>query len=281
MAKPEYLNPEFMKWPIKPEDFDFWPTRMDEGRPYELWSHAEALLERGQVREYRADAMANLKRAIFLRIRDLNSLYRFRDVPVIGRARHLMDILARLSLIRPVLLRNIVELRNQIEHEDSVPPDEVRCREWVEFTWYFLRSTDPLLGGGCRAIEFYQPAEGRSRSLWVVVTNGPGGYLSPLIHGWVSPSMLSDSNERGWLSLEITERRGEYDWSESPLGELAHIQKPNRSNEILFIQGRVLGSSEILADLAKRFFEARVRWPMFRPTPNPRLSADGCAAAEA
>jgi len=93
--------------------------------------------------------------------------------------------------------------------------------------------------------------------------------------------MLSDSNERGWLSLEITERRGEYDWSESPLGELAHIQKPNRSNEILFIQGRVLGSSEILADLAKRFFEARVRWPMFRPTPNPRLSADGCAAAEA
>jgi len=257
MSPFEYLNSEFLYWPIIGEDFDFWPVTDDESRPYELWSHAERLLDHSSRREYRADAIANLKRAVYLRISKLNVLYRFKQVPRLNPTQHTMEIMAEVGLIRPVLLRNIVDLRNQIEHEDRIPPDENRCKEWLEFVWYFLRSTDNLLSGGCKALEFRHNDD--QVPYWLVFSNGPGMYSSPLFHGWVSPEMLSEKPQKDWLNVEI---------AKVELEEELHLGSgmPGSKSRV-FIEGKVIGPRNVLVDLARKYFHARHKWNTYRPSP--------------
>ncbi|HET9227846.1 MAG TPA: hypothetical protein VFR31_14320, partial [Thermoanaerobaculia bacterium] len=141
MTTGEYLSPDFLTWPIKPEDFDLWNSGQSEDRSYALWSHSQSLLCDAPTREHRADSIANLKRAIYQRVTALNDLYGFKEIPGLQQSRQVLEVMAGLGLVRPILLRSIIDLRNQIEHEDQMPPDESRCKEWVEFVWYFLRST--------------------------------------------------------------------------------------------------------------------------------------------
>ena len=42
-----------------------------------------------------------------------------------------------------MLLKRLIDVRNLIEHEDGPPPNKEVCAELSEFTWYFLRATDP------------------------------------------------------------------------------------------------------------------------------------------
>ncbi|MDI6767615.1 MAG: hypothetical protein QME52_12410 [Bacteroidota bacterium] len=63
-------------------------------------------------------------------------------------------------------------IRNEIEHQDAAAPSKDRCEEFLEFTWYFLRSTDKLSTNVLNTFTF--EAEGDSDSpYWINVTTGP------------------------------------------------------------------------------------------------------------
>lgn len=190
----EYLSPEFLDWPQRPEDSDFWRTNAEfEARPHELWSHARALLEQAPSRESRADAISNLKRAISLRVSALNSLYGLKKLTHFRRTNSLTLTMADFGIIRPLLLGQILDLRNRIEHQDELPPSDQRCAEWLDVVWYFLKSTDLLLRGGCNAISFDLDERDQAHPVWLVVVNGPQNNWMPVFRGWLPPAMLTGS----------------------------------------------------------------------------------------
>jgi hypothetical protein len=268
----EYLDPVFLSWPAVPESMDSWAVGEVEGRPYELWRHAENLLEGTPSREFRVDAIANLKRAISSRISMLSSLYLLREVPAAKKNRPLLEILSNFGIVRPTLLRHIMDLRNQIEHEDMLPPEEERCREFVEFVWYFLRSTESLLYGGCRGISFEAAEDHHGHPSWIAVENGPARKWKPEFRGWISPAMLSVAPMLGWLEFEVKGRFTEAEsWIENfpnaPPELLEEIIA--RNSDILFVEGLVIGPEEALGELARRYFSARLAWPILPPLPKP------------
>jgi len=44
-----------------------------------------------------------------------------------------------------MLLTELMKVRNDIEHNDSPPPELQTCQMYIDVVWYFLKSTDQLL----------------------------------------------------------------------------------------------------------------------------------------
>jgi hypothetical protein len=62
-------------------------------------------------------------------------------------------------MIKPTILKDLIEIRNRVVHEQKYPltKDKKRISELVDITWYFLRSTDSLLGRIFSGLIFYPP----------------------------------------------------------------------------------------------------------------------------
>jgi hypothetical protein len=120
------------------------PIGKDTRRPYEYLSHAQGLLAKTPSALQRADALANAKRALNQRLQLLDARYRISSLPLPVREKGLLQRLEALGVLRPLILRRLLDIRNRIEHRDAAPPSARRCAELIDFVWYFLRSTDML-----------------------------------------------------------------------------------------------------------------------------------------
>jgi len=114
-------------------------------RAYVIWSHANDILKVSNTDLFCIDAVSTLKRAIDHRIKLLFEIYRFKDIPIKEKPSGHYEILHHFGIIRSRMVKKLIEIRNKIEHEAAFPPDEEACRDYVELTWYFLRSTDFLV----------------------------------------------------------------------------------------------------------------------------------------
>ncbi|SCE83321.1 hypothetical protein GA0074695_1470 [Micromonospora viridifaciens] len=114
-------------------------------RAYSIWNHASGKLDTPCTEFDRVDVVTTLKRAVTQRVSALKRSYGFHLIPLADKPKRDLDMLYRLGLIRPIMLRNLIEIRNTLEHEDAAPPDDDACVALSEFVWYFLKSTDPLL----------------------------------------------------------------------------------------------------------------------------------------
>lgn len=90
--------------------------------------------------------MQKLWNAIDLRLQHLRNIYGLRRLAKqaqwpAGDGEGLKT-LERLGLVRPLILRELKEVRDAVEHEDAAHPDVDACRNYVDLVWYFLRSTD-------------------------------------------------------------------------------------------------------------------------------------------
>lgn len=111
--------------------------------PYSYYRHAERVLELVD-RHFLIDAISNLKRAVDHRIKHITSTYRIKKTPVYRSTQSVLEALAALEVVKPLMLAQLTDIRNTVEHHYADPPTLPRCRELAEFTWYFLRSTDTL-----------------------------------------------------------------------------------------------------------------------------------------
>lgn len=151
-----WVPARFLGW-----DYDTYGTdELDPAgleRAYSIWGHANDKLN-GDCTEFdRIDVVTTLKRSVTQRVSALKKAYGFNLLPLAGKPKRDLDILHRLGLIRPLMLRSLIEIRNALEHEDVTPPDHKDCLALTEFVWYFLKSTDPLLR--CRLSEVEYAAE--------------------------------------------------------------------------------------------------------------------------
>jgi hypothetical protein len=126
---------------------DGWSTKASENlmRPYTHWEHAQKLSNSETNPFVRIDIITTLKRSVDIRIRNLNDIYQFRNILFLKKTKSIIELLSQLEIIRPMMISKLNRIRNTIEHQDKAPPSHDECMELVDFTWYFLRSTDILI----------------------------------------------------------------------------------------------------------------------------------------
>lgn len=131
------------------------------GRAHNIWRHASSLIYPGCSEFSRVDAITGLKRAVNQRIKTLARAYCFDGLPFANQ-RKTLEKFQFYGIIRPALLKEIFEIRNAIEHMDSAPPDVNQCSRYIDFVWYFLKSTDSLLEMKKEDVIFWADTEHRS-----------------------------------------------------------------------------------------------------------------------
>jgi Protein of unknown function (Hypoth_ymh) len=123
-------------------------------RPYEIYQHACDRLTNDASALDRVDAITTLKRAVTQRARVLTEAYGLDALPLRDKPRDHLKLLAYLGIVRPLMLRRLIDIRNFVEHEDRSPPDIDDCLAFADFVWYFLRSTDLLVHRRIAEIEY-------------------------------------------------------------------------------------------------------------------------------
>lgn len=218
-------------------------------RAYEIWSHAESLLQGDPSEFQRTDALTTLKRAIDRRVQQLNTLHDFKSIPIASKPTGSLELLEYLGLIRPFMLQRLIEIRNAVEHRDTPPPTVEELRIFLDFAWYFLRSTDNNLRS---LIEEFNLEPEEFSPYGVEITLSSNTNWIPKIRASVEPSMLSIEQKDGWLLIYTikTETRQQV-LEKSPRGTELAGKNPD---DILF-DGEVRGPKEAILQLIRISFQ--------------------------
>lgn len=140
-----FLSPEIYQWPFDYDERSSGPDTSFLFRGHEIWRHAALHLEGSPTDLHRVDCISALRRAINHRLKSLSGVYNFDFLPTSHAKRQLLERMQELGLVRPVMLKELLEVRNLIEHQDADPPELEACHRFVDIVWYFLKSTDELV----------------------------------------------------------------------------------------------------------------------------------------
>src|SRR5215213_5775128 len=169
-----WLSSEILNWRISLGTLEE-HNRKFGTRSYEIWSHAEQLLSQPS-NEFRISGISTLWRAIDHRLRLVERIYSLKNIPVKDKPTDYLNLLEFLGIVRPLMLQKLKEIRNAVEHEDASPPDAESCQIFLEFTWYFLRSTDGMTQRLIThlMLESADSLSGEDSDYWLGIDNGPG-----------------------------------------------------------------------------------------------------------
>ena len=214
-------------------------------RPYQLLRHAEDKLTASSTELDLIDAITTLKRVAFHRKTSLETIYKLRQIPVSDLPNDPLERLAVFHLIRPMILRTLIDIRNSIEHSDGRAPSVDRCKEIAELIWYFLRSTDPLVGV-IRDLYLLRPMDSdEAEGYWIEVRTGPSDNWVIEVRGWLPDNFVNLACSEGWCLIEGSLTRA---------GEHLHPEDGKRPPKDAFIHGRVQGPRERLIQFYRQYF---------------------------
>ncbi|ELE6600844.1 TPA: hypothetical protein ACVO0O_004554 [Vibrio alginolyticus] len=191
----KYLTDEIHEWALGAHsrtngDYE------DIYRAYQLWKHAQELLISSDHELYRADCIANLKRAINHRLQAIERIYKISKLPLDISSKRVLDRYEYLGLIRPMVLNELIKVRNVIEHQDQTPPKKEMCIYYIDIVWYFLKSTDSLVDNIVESIEYLGDEDNA-----VIVDVKPGENWIFSAHLRVEKSSLSSEHKAQYLEL--------------------------------------------------------------------------------
>ncbi|MBI3222118.1 MAG: hypothetical protein HYZ46_03360 [Nitrosomonadales bacterium] len=219
--------------------------------PYRYWKHAENLLAHPDNEHFRIDCVGNLKRAIDHRLKRLTSLYRFKKIPDASKPSELLDVLGYFGIARPTMLREVSEVRNLLEHHYKSPPPHRRCQELVEFSWYFLRSTD-LLSTSVLNDFVLRPDDGESeKDDWIEVTYGPETDWKCTVRGWVPDSFVSSEVDLG-ITIRLEQLETAEEFSARAVAQELDIYARRRTG--VYFTGRISGKPEVFTTMTTLYF---------------------------
>ena len=249
-----WLSSEFLNW------YAFVENRLDSDdfgwkRAYEIWTHAEQVLDQHSDEFHLVDVVTTLKRAMTHRLQLLKNTYIFDAIPVRGTPQRTIEQLAFWGIVRPTMLVQLIHIRNAVEHQDATPPTQVRCKELLDFVWYFLRSTDRLAGSTPSRVEFVSESytEGIDNTYDLELAISPQNSWKLEFAGWINASALSESRQDGWLEIQLSRRetrdevRSHVVWDST-----AH---ENRKADDLRIEGTIIGPESKLRRIFDLYFE--------------------------
>lgn len=143
-SKSVWLKNEVFSWYVESQSSSK-TSYKDQTRAYGLWERANSLLVENADDFHRADSISNLKRCLNQRLKFIEYVYDLKQIALNKSPKGYLEYLETFGLVRPFMLKNLMLIRNDIEHNDAQPPNLERCKELVDIVWYFLKSTDSFL----------------------------------------------------------------------------------------------------------------------------------------
>jgi hypothetical protein len=236
-------------------------------RPNEMLEHAEKKLVGEPTRQDLVDCVSNLKRAIVHRRDALQKIYQFNKIQIVGIGTGNWQRLLTFDVIRPIMFNQLKKIRDVIEHQDGTPPNLDRCREYAEYVWYFLRSTDRLVTRVPDYIEANFSIKDRPAEYSVYTDIGPNKGWEISVRGWLPPSLVSNTENPEWLNLECQEiktaedqrKKGAVKTKSKKKGEVNISYISDASDDHLpddiYFSGVATGPAPIVAQIIKGYFD--------------------------
>jgi hypothetical protein len=226
-----YISTDFLNYYSYPEFVDYNDDN-NYKRPFEILKHAEDILSRDINNEYISDAIININRAITLRLKDIKRKFNFEGIPYL-RNKDLWSRLEELGLIRKHLINEINKLRNLIEHEDKGIPEINLCKLYLEFTWYFLKSTNLLCIRKLETINFEI-----DEYYWVDCKIDFDQKWETTIYGWFDFTRTSNEYKDGYLLVNANRIEKRIDLLDKVIDPSSDTGRGKADNDLI-IEGKV------------------------------------------
>lgn len=295
-----WLSPVILNWnrdPLYPK------TSSDEDlfKPYKLLQQAKKRIDEvddkdGANEETFAlgEAVSHLRGAIEHRQKQIIEKFNLQKLSIEGWPKGKdYDKLSELGIMRPALVKKLIDLRNSVIHEQKFPrnSDKHSIDELFEFTWYFMRSSDSFLGRVISGMVLYPPdfsdaafdeddfeyvkydgcffVEISPKHKWRVDI---GGYGIPI-------NLFSKTENKDWLELAVNDfddrdiygelgigmsmptRVGDSPPPEKITNDIRDEQRRKRidkyfssGTKITHFEGKLIGPSEIVKSIIKEYF---------------------------
>lgn len=181
-------------------------TSKDEvKRAVDIWEHARSCLERDNPSEFdRSDSIGWLKRALNQRLKLIEYIYSLKKFALPTSPKGYLEYLETLNIVRPFMLKALMAVRNDIEHNDATPPDTERCLELLDLVWYFIRSTDGLVKAQKCSIVFQESFNTEKESpYWLEIDIKFDEPYFINVYGWVESIKYSSEYVEGWLEVAV------------------------------------------------------------------------------
>lgn len=171
-------------------------------RSYSIWNHANELIENAENSFHLEDGIIDLKRALNHRLKLIEELYGFKkNIPQYRNINYL-EILGRLSIVRCSMLKKLLIIRNNIEHNDYSAPEKERCLELSDVVWYFLKSTDQMCNIIYNDIECINP---ENDNLFFTVSPNYDAPFNIYINGVLNQKDISYSYINNFIEIDLKE----------------------------------------------------------------------------
>lgn len=214
MCSHVWISKEVFDWSIGPAsgsyvDYDSYI------RAYEIWEHSHNLIMYPDSSFDLADGIANLKRSINQRLHLIEKVYKLKSISFPDRPKGYLELLESYGVVRPFILKSLLIVRNDIEHNDAKPPIEDRCKELVDVVWYFLKSTDQIVQVTKDDIEFSLINEkGEETHYGFTITLNRNDYSQCEIWGWFPTELISIDEIKDFLKINVTDIHGKERWEQ-------------------------------------------------------------------
>ncbi len=217
-------------------------------RSYEIWEYSRTLIEDAQNDFHLADGITNLKRSFNQRLKLIEDLYRLKLIDFSNRPKGYLELLEKYGLVRPFIMKVLLTIRNDIEHNDATPPNIERCKELVDVVWYFLKSTDHIVqkqneGGTFNLLD----EENKNNKYWVEFEIDFTNNHNVSINGWLPKELISFKEEDNYLKVDAIKIGGKKDYQNEGL------HKDRLDNDIFFDGSLNLNADEKYILLKKYF----------------------------
>lgn len=191
-------------------------------RSYEIWGRASSLIEKIENQFDLIDGIANLKRSLNHRLLLIEDTYHFKNINFQNKPKHYLELLECFNLVRPYIMKELMEIRNEIEHNDTNPPEQKECKKLVDVVWYFLKSTDTLVQSLKTDVDFeLLNSDGKESKYIFSITIDYTNLSSFKLRGWFPSDMMSLEEKDNFFSVSVIQINGK----EKFLGSELHQDK--------------------------------------------------------
>lgn len=217
----------------------------DYKRPHALWAHAERLIAHRSSELALSDAVLALNRSVRLRLESLERTYSFASGPGVRAGARALERLAHFGVIRPLILRRLINIRNNIEHADVPPLAIEELESLLDTVWYFLRSTDNLACYRTTALAFYpEDHEG----YYISVSLGTYSKWEFEFGGWLPAAALSSSPVDGGIKARLFRKSLRQEIADAPI--IAGDGRGRLGSDVS-VEGTLIGPEEKLRRVAE------------------------------
>ncbi len=210
-------------------------------RLYATHQHACDRLANNPDRFDRVDAIMALRRVVARRVKELKEIYQLRELPTGVKPKGDLELLEHFGIVRPFMLRRLIDIRNFVEHQDSDPPPTNECHMFTDFVWYFLRSTDGLAKFEVQTIIFPPRVTAPGNVEQIIQLHFSEPFSEPEISALAHPSLIAYERRENWIAVEE-----------------AKISRHDHGDETIWVsvKGKVRGADEQMKFIYDLYFRA-------------------------